>query len=123
MHLVFVVSLSMCRGHDTDVNGVGTLLDVGWSAAPFPDNTTAPSVGLRFAYGNINNGSNVTLDFVYTTYSTTTRPLLVTSIFNMESGLFCSRAVKAIDWNCAPKLPHGSLCSAEMDAWLAAALS
>lgn len=107
-------------GHDTDVNGVGTLLNVGWNADPFPTNTTAPSVGLRFEFnknddassgessgrkrGGVGVGSaggNVTLDFVYTTYSTTTRPLQVTSVFNMASDVFCNQAVNAIDWSCA----------------------
>lgn len=107
-------------GHDTDVNGVGTLLNVGWNADPFPTNTTAPSVGLRFEFnrnddassgessgrkrGGVGVGSaggNFTLDFVYTTYSTTTRPLQVTSVFNMASDVFCNQAVNAIDWSCA----------------------
>ena len=35
-------------GHDTDVNGIGTILDIGWKASPYPDNTTAPNAGLRF---------------------------------------------------------------------------
>lgn len=109
-------------GHDTDVNGVGTLLNVGWNADPFPTNTTAPSVGLRFEFNRNDDassgessgrkragvgvgvgsaGGNVTLDFVYTTYSTTTRPLQVTSVFNMASDVFCNQAVNAIDWSCA----------------------
>ena len=35
-------------GHDTDTNGLGRLLDLGWSAPPFADNTTAPNTALRF---------------------------------------------------------------------------
>merc|ERR1711971_755562 len=60
-------------GHDGDLAALGTMLDVGWSAPPFPDNTTAPSVGLRF---ELRERGSLRLDVVYTTFDTDSGRLL-----------------------------------------------
>eukprot|EP00239_Pterosperma_sp_CCMP1384_P009439 CAMPEP_0197865822 /NCGR_PEP_ID=MMETSP1438-20131217/43880_1 /TAXON_ID=1461541 /ORGANISM="Pterosperma sp., Strain CCMP1384" /LENGTH=386 /DNA_ID=CAMNT_0043484335 /DNA_START=154 /DNA_END=1314 /DNA_ORIENTATION=+ len=92
-------------GHDTDLNGVGTLLDIGWTAAPYPDNTTAPSAALRFQ----TSATKVTLDFVYTTFETTSGTMKTSPIFEMNLQDFCTRAVKNVDWSCVKPLTKG-LC-------------
>jgi hypothetical protein len=93
-------------GHDTDVNGIGTLLDIGWKASPYPDNTTAPNVGLRFE----SVGDHITIDFVYTLLDLDTGVLETSHITNVSMASFCSAASAAIDWGCAPK-PTRSICS------------
>ena len=93
-------------GHDTDVNGVGTILDIGWSAPPFPDNTTAPSVALRFA----TDGGTIAIDFVYTRLELGTGALQSTPIANLTVANFCETVAGAVDWSCAIK-PKTSVCS------------
>ena len=93
-------------GHDTDVNGVGTLLDIGWKAPPFSDNTTAPSAGLRFE--SFLNGT-VAMDFVYPLYdSNATGALKSSAVFRGPVTALCDKAWDAIDWGCASPPPAGS---------------
>jgi hypothetical protein len=94
-------------GHDTDINGVGKLLDVGWSAPPLPDNTTAPNVALRF---HAASDGTISLDFVYTTYDTTEGILLSTPILKSSTASFCKRASRFMSTGCAT-LPVGGVCA------------
>jgi hypothetical protein len=95
-------------GHDTDVNGVGTLLDLGWQAPPFADNTTAPSVALRFE--TLPKGRGVAITFVYPDYADLDAPLYSTQVHNDSVAAFCSRALRHLDWKCAGSRPVGGLC-------------
>jgi hypothetical protein len=113
-------------GHDTDINGLGTLLDLGWHSPPFPDNTTAPNVALRFrmtstddaqgpagSSGGGGGGGRVAVDFVYTLFNSTEGALLSTPLRVETVGGFCARARAAVDPKCAPipsRAPSG-LCS------------
>jgi hypothetical protein len=108
-------STTIFVGHDTDVNGVGTLLDVGWKAPPFGDNTTAPSAGLRFE--SFLNGT-VAIDFVYPLFDSNATGVLNSSpVSRSPAAALCAKAQRAIDWSCASpptRAPDGSgLCSPE----------
>jgi hypothetical protein len=96
-------------GHDTDLNGLGVLLEVGWRVPPFPDNTTAPNVALRFHYDETRAGGRIAVDVVYTTYGTTDGVLLSAPVLECSAANFCERAAKGIDPTCAP-LPTSGLC-------------
>ena len=84
-------------GHDSDLTGIGTMLDIGWSAPPFPDNTTAPGVGLRFETVK----DSVSIQAVYTTFESDDGQLHSTPVLQESTAEFCDRATKAIDPKCA----------------------
>jgi len=88
-------------GHDTDVNGVGTLLQLGWSAPPLADNTTAPSVALRFE--SLAGGKGVRISFLSPTFTGTAAPglpLRSSPVSNDTVAQFCNRTA-TVDWHCA----------------------
>jgi hypothetical protein len=99
-------------GHDTDLNGLAVLLEVGWGAPPHPDNTTAPNVALRF---RAQAEGRVAVDVVYTTNATTDGVLLSMPVQESSVSGFCHRVVQGIDHSCAPLPPHG-LCESEFVA-------
>ena len=95
-------------GHDTDVNGVGTLLNIGWKAPPFSDNTTAPSVALRFESSTT---GAMAIDFVYPSFDNETGLLNSSPVFRGSEASFCEKARRFIDWSCASKHTGVNLCS------------
>eukprot|EP00039_Didymoeca_costata_P003922 m.70511 g.70511 ORF g.70511 m.70511 type:complete len:370 (-) comp12140_c0_seq2:210-1319(-) len=93
-------------GHDTDVNGVGTLLGLGWSAPPLSDNTTAPSVGLRFE--SLADSKGILISFLAPTFhgsSAPGLPLHSSIISNDTVADFCRR-LSTVDWSCAGHKPQ-----------------
>ena len=100
-------------GHDTDLNGIGTQLDLGWAAQPFPDNTTAPNVALKFSTGGAGEagapadraagggGGSVSVVLVYTRFETAEGALLRTALRTESAKKFCERAAAAVDEKCA----------------------
>lgn len=97
-------------GHDTDVNGVGTLLGLGWSAPLLADNTTAPSVALRFE--SLANSNGVRISFLSPTFSGTAAPglpLHLSPVSNDTVAKFCSRTA-TVDWHCAGTKP-ATMCA------------
>eukprot|EP01052_Picozoa_sp_SAG31_P008121 SAG31_NODE_402_length_16197_cov_5.262425_9_plen_790_part_00 len=96
---------SIFLGHDTDINGLGRLLDIGWHAPPFAPNTTAPNVALKFEA----RGGAVTVTFVYTDFATSEGVLLSTPVLSESASGFCQRTAAALDPACAP-MPSGGLC-------------
>ena len=99
-------------GHDTDLNGLAVLLELGWRALPYPDNTTAPNVALRF---RTQTEGRVAVDVVYTTYESTDGVLLSMPVLESTASGFCQRVVHGIDQSCAP-LPTRGLCESEFVA-------
>ena len=73
-------------GHDSDLTGIGTRLDIGWSAPPFPDSTTAPGVGLRFETVK----DSVSIQAVYTTFESDNGQLYTTP--GCTLGINCLRS-------------------------------
>jgi hypothetical protein len=74
-------------GHDTDINGLGRLLDIGWHAPPFAKNTTAPNVALRF---ETSPAGSVSVTFVYPPTDLMSRPpcfvCLVYAFYTVQAG-------------------------------------
>lgn len=106
-------------GHDGDLAAIGTMLNIGWKASPFPDNTTAPSMGLRFeSMSNLGGASpsSVRIDAVHTTFDTDSGPVLSTPVLEESVSKFCDRADKGIDKKCAS--PTIGLCSSKMQSLL-----
>ena len=75
------------------------MLDIGWSAPPFPDNTTAPSSGLRF---EVTQSGDLKIDFVYTTFDSDEGELHSTPVLHESVSAFCERAAKVFDASCVP---------------------
>lgn len=95
-------------GHDTDVNGIGTLLDVGWAGvAPWPQNATVPNAGLHFA---LFSDATVAVDFVFTTFGDESGPVRTAPVLREPIASFCNRATSQLDHKCVP-LPRDALCS------------
>ena len=78
------------------------------AAPPFADNTTAPSVALRFE--TLPKGRGVEVSFVYPDYITLEAPPRSTHVHTDTVAAFCSRATRFLDWECAGGRPAGGLC-------------
>ena len=72
----------MYVGHDSDLDGLATILDLSWSSPPFPPNATTPGSGLRF---DILLGEQseyfVEINLYYTTFKSDKAPVFVVPAF------------------------------------------
>lgn len=68
----------MYVGHDSDLDGLATILGLSWSSPPFPPNATTPGSGLRFdVFLGEKSEYFVKVDLYYTTFESDKAPIFV----------------------------------------------
>ncbi len=108
---------SVYVGHDTQLDGLAVLLNLTWSAPPYPRDATPPGAMLRFRRTGSGDDARVEASFLYTTFGDELGTMRVANATFGASGAhtislaqFTAAATAAIDWSCVGhKLaPHAS---------------
>jgi len=80
-------------GHDTNIDGVGGLLDLTWPSPPYPLNATSPGSALRLDLHKVGDGHEIRASFLSTTFIDTRGHLTITP------ALFTQTRMSRIDLN------------------------
>ena len=96
-------------GHDAQLDGLGSLLNLSWAAPPFPRNATPPGSMLRITRTGGTGSAEVTIDFLYTTFESTAGDMHAENASfaagrrSMPLDEFNARVGGSIMWDCVRK--------------------
>ena len=99
---------SIYVGHDTNLDGIAVLLNLTWSAPPYPRDATPPGSLLKLTRDGDGDDATITAEFLYATFedesgdlkAATTRFLQGSSGATMPLAEFERRVKATLDWRC-----------------------